>query len=143
MVKRHKIQRFCFWISVGLKTTVLGGAKDEHFSCFLSSCQLGMQDWLFRLGLWCIFSALSLTFDKRKVLPDGAATEVTSCGLTENLFKLMTEVIENSKNLWSCINCRFFLEWLQYVLGQCRFWKLKCLYTLPRKNLLSQIYWGA
>ena len=58
-----------------------------------------MQDWLFRLGLCCIFSTLSLTFDKREVLPDvrwwhGVATEVTSCGLTENLFKLMTEVIE-------------------------------------------------
>ena len=29
-----------------------GGAKDEHFSCFHSSCQLGlMQDWVFRLEL--------------------------------------------------------------------------------------------
>ena len=27
----------------------LGGAKDEHFSCFYSSCQLGFNDWLNQL----------------------------------------------------------------------------------------------
>ena len=38
---------------------------------------------------------MSLTFDKREVLAlcHGAATEVTPCGLTENLFKLMTDEV--------------------------------------------------
>ena len=27
---------------------LLGGAKDEHFSCFLSSCQLGLRDHLIK-----------------------------------------------------------------------------------------------
>ena len=29
--------------SLSLHCPVLGGAKDEHFSCFLSSCQLGLR----------------------------------------------------------------------------------------------------
>ena len=57
--------------------------------------------------------------------------EVTSYCLTENLFKLMTEVIERVLKTFEVVSTAdFFLECLQYVVGQRRFCKLKCLNSI-------------